>query len=110
MKKYIIILVGLIGFAITVNSQDERAVAGRPVDAKLCNQEQGLRFELYTDSRCKVIVGNNSGWGTYKLSLDRKKITIKWDNETENRGDIIVLANGVVTNLVVEGIKYIPCR
>ena len=111
MKKYVMILFGLISFAISVYSQDGRAVVGRPVDTKLCNQQQGLRFELYTDGRCKVILEDGrSGWGSYTLNTNRTKITVKWDNEQESRGDIIVSVNGIVGSLVVEGVKYIPCR
>jgi hypothetical protein len=110
MKKLFLILVTLVNIAISMYSQDGRAVAGRPVDAKLCNQEHGLRFELYTDGRCKVIVGTDSGWGKYTLNQNRTKITVIWDNGTENRGDITVSGNGVVGILTVEGVKYKPCR
>jgi len=115
MKKVFLILAATIclfyfGNVISVNAQNERTLKGRPVDAKLCNQEHGQRLELYTDGKCKVIVGVNSGWGKYTLNPNRTKITINWDNETENRGDVIVNNNGFVVNLTIEGVRYTPCK
>ena len=108
MKKLFVILVAMLCFGISANA-DERSVQGRPVDAKLCYSDQ--RLELYSDGRCKVIVGGtNSGWGSYTLNPGRTKITIKWENGEEHRGEITVYANGAVGALVVEGVRYSPCR
>jgi len=111
VKKKIVLLIALIGFGINANAQKEHTVSGRPVDAKLCNQQYNQRLELYTDGKCKIILDDgNSGWGTYTLNTTRTKITLNWKNGAENRGDINISVNSVVGNLVIEGVKYIPCK
>ena len=111
MKRVFVILIMAIAcLGANITAQDGRTVKGRPVEARLCDSND-LRLELYSDGRCKAVkAGYTPSWGSYTLNTVRTKITINWDENSEHRGDISISSNGYVSVLVIEGVKYYPCK
>ena len=131
-KKLFLVLVVLVGFAISANSQYQRnwqgqrqftnprqnvddRYHGRFVHAKLC-ADGGRLVQLWKDGKCSIVLQDpyDSSDGTYTLENNGTQITMnfpraepRWANP---RGDITITSSGEVTSLSINFAKYYPCQ